>query len=91
MAVGLLAILDDVVMLLDDAAVMSKVATKKTAALLGDKKPGQNTILQNYQNVLVLVLRCFLIKEDYQLGAWQKEMNVKCKACPYSFGLRSKV
>jgi len=36
MAVGLLALLDDVAMLLDDAAVMSKVAAKKTAALLGD-------------------------------------------------------
>lgn len=36
MAVGILAILDDVAMLLDDAAVMSKVAAKKTAALLGD-------------------------------------------------------
>jgi predicted DNA repair protein MutK len=36
MAVGLLAILDDVATLLDDAAVMSKVAAKKTAALLGD-------------------------------------------------------
>ena len=36
MAVGLLAILDDVAMLLDDAAAMSKVAAKKTAALLGD-------------------------------------------------------
>ena len=36
MAGGLLAILDDVAMLLDDAAVMSKVAAKKTAALLGD-------------------------------------------------------
>ena len=36
MAVGLLAILDDVAMLLDDVAVMSKVAAKKTAALLGD-------------------------------------------------------
>lgn len=36
MAGGLLALLDDVAMLLDDAAVMSKVAAKKTAALLGD-------------------------------------------------------
>lgn len=36
MAGGLLAILDDVAMLLDDTAVMSKVAAKKTAALLGD-------------------------------------------------------
>ena len=36
MAGGILAILDDVAMLLDDAAVMSKVAAKKTAALLGD-------------------------------------------------------
>lgn len=36
MAAGLLALLDDVAMLLDDAAVMSKVAAKKTAALLGD-------------------------------------------------------
>ena len=36
MAIGLLAILDDVAMLLDDAAMMSKVAAKKTAVLLGD-------------------------------------------------------
>lgn len=36
MAGGLLALLDDVAMLLDDAAVMSKVAAKKTAVLLGD-------------------------------------------------------
>lgn len=36
MAGGLLAILDDVAILLDDAAAMSKVAAKKTAALLGD-------------------------------------------------------
>jgi len=36
MAGGILAILDDVAMLLDDAAAMSKVAAKKTAGLLGD-------------------------------------------------------
>jgi predicted DNA repair protein MutK len=36
MASGILAILDDVATLLDDAAVMSKVAAKKTAGLLGD-------------------------------------------------------
>lgn len=36
MAGGILAILDDVAMLLDDTAIMSKVAAKKTAALLGD-------------------------------------------------------
>ena len=36
MATGILAILDDVATLLDDAAVMSKVAAKKTAGLLGD-------------------------------------------------------
>lgn len=36
MATGILAILDDVAMLLDDAAVMGKVAAKKTAGLLGD-------------------------------------------------------
>lgn len=33
---GLLAILDDVTAVLDDVAVMSKVAAKKTAGLLGD-------------------------------------------------------
>jgi len=33
---GFFAILDDIAMLLDDAAVMSKVAAKKTAGLLGD-------------------------------------------------------
>ena len=36
MAVGILAILDDVAMLLDDVVAMSKVAAKKTAGLLGD-------------------------------------------------------
>lgn len=33
---GLFAILDDIALLLDDAAVMSKVAVKKTAGVLGD-------------------------------------------------------
>lgn len=33
---GIFAILDDVAMLLDDAALMSKVAVKKTAGILGD-------------------------------------------------------
>lgn len=33
---GLFAILDDIAILLDDAAVMSKVAVKKTAGILGD-------------------------------------------------------
>ncbi|RDE25027.1 DUF808 domain-containing protein [Motiliproteus coralliicola] len=36
MASGLFAILDDVALLLDDAATMSKVAAKKTAGILGD-------------------------------------------------------
>lgn len=36
MATGILAVLDDVAMLLDDAAAISKVAAKKTAGLLGD-------------------------------------------------------
>ncbi len=36
MASGIFVILDDVATLLDDAAVMSKVAVKKTAGLLGD-------------------------------------------------------
>lgn len=36
MAGGIFAILDDVATLLDDAAMMSKVAAKKTAAVLGD-------------------------------------------------------
>ncbi len=36
MASGIFAILDDVAALLDDTAVMSKVAAKKTAGLLGD-------------------------------------------------------
>ncbi|MBL4607545.1 MAG: DUF808 domain-containing protein [Pseudomonadales bacterium] len=36
MAGGILAILDDVAILLDDAVVMSKVAAKKTAGILGD-------------------------------------------------------
>lgn len=36
MASGIFAVLDDVATLLDDAAVLSKVAAKKTAGLLGD-------------------------------------------------------
>jgi predicted DNA repair protein MutK len=36
MAGGILALLDDVAMLLDDTAVMSKLAAKKAAGLLGD-------------------------------------------------------
>lgn len=36
MATGILAILDDVAMLLDDTATMGKVAAEKTAGLLGD-------------------------------------------------------
>lgn len=36
MAGGFFAILDDIAILLDDAAVMSKVAAKKTAGILGD-------------------------------------------------------
>ncbi|MEA1983357.1 MAG: DUF808 domain-containing protein [Campylobacterota bacterium] len=36
MATGIFLIFDDIAMLLDDAAAMSKVATKKTAAILGD-------------------------------------------------------
>jgi uncharacterized protein len=36
MATGLFVILDDVAMLLEDAALMSKVAVKKTVGLLGD-------------------------------------------------------
>ena len=33
---GLFAVLDDIALLLDDAAMMSKVAAKKTAGILGD-------------------------------------------------------
>lgn len=36
MATSLLALLDDIATLLDDVAVMTKVATKKTAGVLGD-------------------------------------------------------
>lgn len=36
MTPGLLTVLDDITVLLDDVAAMSKVATKKTAALVGD-------------------------------------------------------
>lgn len=36
MAIGLLAILDDLVVLLDDVAVLSKVAAVKTAGIVGD-------------------------------------------------------
>ncbi len=36
MASGLFALLDDIAMLMDDVAVMGKVATKKTAGILGD-------------------------------------------------------
>ena len=33
---GLLAVLDDISVILDDVAVLSKVAGKKTAAIVGD-------------------------------------------------------
>jgi len=36
MSVGFFAVFDDITMLLDDAAMMSKVAAKKTAGVLGD-------------------------------------------------------
>ena len=36
MAAGFFAVFDDIAMLLDDAAMMSKVAAKKTAGVLGD-------------------------------------------------------
>lgn len=36
MASGIFALLDDIALLMDDAAVMSKVAAKKTVGLLGD-------------------------------------------------------
>ena len=36
MAGGFFALLDDVASLLDDVAAMTKVATKKTAGVLGD-------------------------------------------------------
>src|SRR6187397_3622435 len=35
-AAGLIALLDDIASLLDDVAVLTKVATKKTAGVLGD-------------------------------------------------------
>ena len=36
MASGLFALLDDIASLMDDVAVMSKVAAKKTAGILGE-------------------------------------------------------
>jgi len=36
MSVGFFAVFDDIAMLLDDAAAMGKIATKKTAGVLGD-------------------------------------------------------
>ncbi|MES8296449.1 DUF808 family protein, partial [Cutibacterium acnes] len=36
MASGFFALLDDIATLLDDVSVMTKVATKKTAGVLGD-------------------------------------------------------
>lgn len=36
MAFSLLALLDDITTLLDDVSLMSKVAAKKTAGVLGD-------------------------------------------------------
>jgi len=36
MSAGFFAVFDDIAMLLDDAATMSKVATQKTAGILGD-------------------------------------------------------
>ncbi|MGB5506723.1 MAG: DUF808 family protein, partial [Sulfurovum sp.] len=36
MAAGLLALLDDISVLMDDVSTMTQVATKKTAGILGD-------------------------------------------------------
>ena len=36
MAAGLLALFDDISVLMDDVATMSQVATKKTAGIVGD-------------------------------------------------------
>ena len=36
MALGFFALFDDIATLLDDAATMTKVATKKTVGILGD-------------------------------------------------------
>lgn len=36
MATGFFVILDDIAAIFDDVAVLSKVATKKTAGILGD-------------------------------------------------------
>lgn len=36
MATGIFAVLDDIAVLLDDTAVLTKIAAKKTAGLLGD-------------------------------------------------------
>ena len=36
MAVSLLALLDDIATILDDVAILTKVAAKKTAGVLGD-------------------------------------------------------
>ena len=36
MASGIFAVLDDISILMDDVVVMSKIATKKTAGILGD-------------------------------------------------------
>ena len=36
MATGLLALLDDVASILDDVALLTKAATRKTAGVLGD-------------------------------------------------------
>ena len=36
MASGIFAVLDDIAALMDDVAVASKIATKKTAGILGD-------------------------------------------------------
>ena len=37
-ATSLLALIDDIASVLDDVAVLTKVATKKTAGVLGDEK-----------------------------------------------------
>ena len=36
MASGIFAVLDDIAVLMDDVVMMSKLATKKTAGILGD-------------------------------------------------------
>jgi len=76
MASGFFAILDDVATLLDDVATMSKVATEKTAGILGDD------LAVNAEKPLVL----FPNANSQCFGPLQKaHFSIRSLFCPLLF------